>query len=50
MYENTRKSLELCDVDTDIKLFISMKQTGSEKPGTDCFLYKHSVPMSHNTI
>ncbi|KAK3752550.1 hypothetical protein QZH41_013415, partial [Actinostola sp. cb2023] len=34
MYENTRKSLELCDVDTDIKLFISMKQTGSEKPAS----------------
>ncbi|XP_031566957.1 proline-serine-threonine phosphatase-interacting protein 2-like [Actinia tenebrosa] len=32
IYEEMRKSLENCDVDMDVKLFISMKRTGSEKP------------------
>lgn len=30
--ELVRKSLELCTVESDIHLFISMKQTGSERP------------------
>jgi hypothetical protein len=42
MYEKVRKSLENCDVDKDIKLFISTRQTGAEKPGmltsVVCFL------------
>lgn len=31
--EEVRKSLEHCEVDSDIHLFISMKQTGMERPG-----------------
>ena len=33
MYENVRKSLEQCDVDADIELFVTTKSTGSERPG-----------------
>ncbi|XP_065886288.1 proline-serine-threonine phosphatase-interacting protein 1-like [Dysidea avara] len=32
MYENVRKSLEQCDVDADIELFVTTKSTGSERP------------------
>jgi len=33
MNENVRKSLEQCDVDADIELFVTTKRTGSERPG-----------------
>jgi len=33
LYENVRKSLEQCDVDADIELFVTTKSTGIERPG-----------------
>ena len=39
MYENVRKSLEQCDVDADIELFVTTKSTGSDRPGEElCIL------------
>jgi len=39
MYENVRHSLEQCDVDADIQLFVTTKSTGMERPG----IYKYCM-------
>lgn len=33
MYEGVRHSLEQCDIDADIQLFVTTKSTGSDRPG-----------------
>ena len=35
MYENVRQSLEQCDVDADIQLFVTTKSTGTDRPGME---------------
>lgn len=32
--EDVRKTLEGCDIDADIDLFVQQKSTGGERPGT----------------
>ena len=41
-----RKTLEHCEVDADIRLFVSMKQTGFERPGQTNFISSNSEKKS----
>ncbi|XP_048581191.1 proline-serine-threonine phosphatase-interacting protein 1 isoform X1 [Nematostella vectensis] len=49
MYEVVRQSLEGCNVDQDIKLFISMRQTGSERPSHIDYENYYMVQSSQKT-
>ena len=45
-YEEVRKSLERCDIDSDIHLFVSAKQTGGERPAE--ILYENFYTAQSN--